>query len=176
MTLLDAPEFDPARERRNRILIISTSVTIFTFLVIWWLLAGRPIDWPWHWNNYIYGNASVNRFLSAVEQGRLKEAYGIWFHDPDWQSHPDEHESYSFARFLTDWSPTSQENVYGAIRSHKLAGERMNGNVLIVGIYLNGQRKNPLFLAYDPRLRELTFSPIPLQLGPLFGLKRGSEN
>ena len=86
--------------------------------------------------------------------------------DRDWQRHSASFDAYSFARFQQDWSPTSPDNDYGAIKSHEFAAARINGNVLIVGIYINGKRAKPLFLAYDPHTKTLTFSPVELYLGP----------
>jgi len=174
MTLLDAPKFDEARYRRNRLILSSTAGLLFVLFLAWWIVAGHPVDWPWNWNNYIFGNATVNAFMSAVEQNNLPKAYGIWFHDKNWQQHPSRYSNYTFERFKQDWSPSSSQNQYGPIHSHSIGGERMNGNVLIVGIYINGQKKSPLFLAYEPSRHTLTFSPIELQLGPLLGLGGGS--
>ncbi len=175
MTLLDAPKFDSARYQRNQKILWVTAGTLFVLFVAWWLVAARPVDWPWTWDNYIFGNATVNAFLNTVEQNDLSKAYGIWFHDKKWQQHAAQYSNYTFARFEQDWSPTSKLNDYGTIRSHKIAGERMNGNVLIVGIYINGSEKNPLFLAYDPKTHELAFSPVQLQLGPFMGLGAGGS-
>ncbi|MGH9605261.1 MAG: hypothetical protein ACRD3N_06115 [Terracidiphilus sp.] len=170
MTLLDAPKFNEARYRRNRLILFSAAGLIFTLFVAWWLVAGHPVDWPWNWNNYIFGNATVDTFFNAVEQNDMNKAYGIWFHDPNWQQHPGKYSSYTVKLFEQDWSPASSQNTYGPIRSDKIAGERMNGNVLIVGLYINGQTKNPVFLAYDPHHHTLSFSPVQLQLGPMLGL------
>ena len=166
MTLLDAPKFDEARYRRNRLILSTTAGLIFVLFMAWWIAAGHPIDWPWNWNNYIFGNATVNAFMNDVEQNDLAKAYGIWFHDKSWQQHPDKYSLYTFPRFEDDWSRTSPQNTYGIIRSHKIVAERMNGNVLIVGLYINGGKSNPTFLAYDPHTHTLSFSPVQLYLGP----------
>ncbi|MGH9600362.1 MAG: hypothetical protein ACRD27_10900 [Terracidiphilus sp.] len=166
MTLLDAPHFDEARYRRNRNIVISTAIVLFVLFVAWWLVASRPVDWPWNWDNYIFGNADVNSFFHAVEQNDLTKAYGIWFHDRNWQQHPAKYDAYTFARFQDDWSRTSPQNTYGIIRSHKIVAERMSGNVLVVGLYFNGRKSSPTFLAYDPSHHTLSFSPVQLYLGP----------
>ena len=71
MTLLDAPQFDAARERRNTIILRSCVVALVVLFVAWWLVAGRPVDWPWNWNHYLFGRAKVNKFLSAVSPTTL---------------------------------------------------------------------------------------------------------
>ncbi len=166
MTLMDAPEYNAARERRKNVIIISTASTLFTIFIVWWLIAGHPLDWPWHWNAYIFGRSTVNRFFTAVEQNDLNKAYGIWFNDPNWQQHPAQHSNYTFDRFQADWSPTSIRNDYGPIHSHRIAAERYVGNVLVVAIYVNGRKTNPVFLAYDPRNHALTYSAVQLYMGP----------
>jgi hypothetical protein len=166
MTLLDAPKFDEVRYRRMQ-WILWTSVTLAVVLFIgWWLLAGRPIDWPWAWNNHWRGKATVNRFLSAVEKNDLTTAYGIWNHDKDWQQHPQKYSGYAFDRFQQDWGPDAQNNDYGAITSHVIKEARMYGNVLVVAVLLNGRKSKALFLAYDTQNRTLGFSPVELYLGP----------
>jgi hypothetical protein len=166
MTLLDAPQYNAARERRKRIIIVSTSSTLVTLFIVWWLICGHPIAWPWNWNTYLFGKSTVNHFFTAIEQNDLNKAYGIWFQDPNWQQHPAVHNNYSFQRFQQDWGPNSPDNDYGPIKSHRIAAERISGNVLIVAIYVNDRKSNPIFLAYDPKNHTLIFSPVQLYLGP----------
>jgi len=67
MTLLDAPQYDPARSRRNLLIVQCTVGAILLLFISWWLVAGRPVDWPWNWNRYLFGRHAVNKFLTAVE-------------------------------------------------------------------------------------------------------------
>lgn len=166
MTLLDAPEFNAERYRRNRIILYSTLSALFTLFVVWWLIAGHPLDWPWNWNAYIFGRSTVNQFFADIEQNNLKKAYGIWFHDQNWEQHPAQYNDYTFARFEQDWGPESPQNEYGPIHSHRIAAERYVGNVLVVGLFLNDRKSAPVFVAYDPRNHTLSFSPVQLYLGP----------
>ncbi len=124
MTLLDAPVFDEARDRRNGCFFIGSVGLLLVLFVGWWLVAGRPVDWPWNWNNYLFGRATVNSFLTAVEKNDLPTAYGIWMHDKNWQQHPAQSGAYPFERFQQDWSPTSPDNEYGVIQSHKICWPR----------------------------------------------------
>ncbi|HUD74048.1 MAG TPA: hypothetical protein VMQ76_03175, partial [Terracidiphilus sp.] len=66
MTLLDAPVYDEVRDRRRRVIALSTAGFLFVLLVGWWLVAGRPVDWPWQWNNHLRGRTTLNHFLTAV--------------------------------------------------------------------------------------------------------------
>jgi hypothetical protein len=211
MTLLDAPAFDAARDRRNTLLLaVGTGVLVVLFIG-GWLISGRPVDWPWRWWMHFSGRVTANRFLDAVEQNNLQKAYAIWTHDPnwqqaasnpfdsyclsrgynseklqadkdearklaadygkwlhdrDWQQHQEIMSGYPFDRFSEDWSPTSSDNEYGAIKSHHIVAARMSGNVLLMGIRVNGRKSDALFLDYDPKMRTLGFSPVELYLGP----------
>ena len=46
MTLLDAPKFDEARDRRNRLMAYSGGGLLLALIVGFWLLSGHPADWP----------------------------------------------------------------------------------------------------------------------------------
>jgi hypothetical protein len=168
MTLMDAPRFDVARDRRNRLIISASAAAVGVLFITWWLVAGRPVDWPWNWDTHLFGRAAINQFLTAVEKNDLKDAYGIWMHDPNWQQHPDEYHTYPFSRFQDDWSSSSPDNDYGAIRSHKIAAARVYGNVLLVAVLINGRKSDALNLDYDPKTKTLNFSPpgVALYLGP----------
>jgi hypothetical protein len=168
MTLLDAPPFDYARERRRVVILYSTVGLLVALFVGWWLVAGRPVDWPWNWNNHLRGRMAVNRFLTAVESNDLATAYGIWIHDKNWQQHPAQSGPYTFERFQQDWSSQSPDNEYGIIQSHKIVAERMYGNVLLMAVLINGRKSKALNIDYDPKAKTLNFSPpdVELYLGP----------
>lgn len=166
MTLLDAPKFDAAGARRRQLALWVTVGTLVALFIAFWLVAGRPVDWPWNWWMHLRGRSTINTFLHDVEKNDLASAYGVWTHDPDWQKHPQQNAAYDFKRFQQDWSPDSNENEYGVIRSHQIVAARMSGNVLLVGIRINGLKSKTLFLNYDPHSKQLGFSPVELYLGP----------
>jgi len=168
MTLLDAPVFDEARDRRHRIMLISAGGLFLVLFVTFWLVAGRPVDWPWNWTSHLRGRMAVNNFLTAVEKNDLPKAYGIWIHDRNWQQHPAKGGAYPFSRFEQDWSRTSPDNEYGVIQSHKIVAERRYGNVLMTATLINGRKSGALNLDYDPKAHTLDFSPpgVELYLGP----------
>ena len=166
MTLLDAPKFDAARARRNQIVLWVVVGLLVVLVIGFWLAAGRPVDWPWNWPTHLRGRSTINTFLRDVEKNDLADAYGSWMHDPKWQTHPQQSGAYDFNRFQQDWSPNSNENEYGAIHSHEIVAARMSGNVLLVGIRINGLKSKALFLNYDPQTKRLGFSPVELYLGP----------
>ena len=168
MTLLDAPKFDEVREKRNQRILIGAAGLFLVLFVGWWLVAGRPVDWPWNWNNHLMGRSTVNGFLTAVEKNDLPKAYGVWTHDKDWQQHPNQHGAYPFLRFQGDWSSSSPDNEFGNIQTHKIVAARMYGNVLLVAVLINGRKSGALNLDYDPKTHQLNFSPpgVELYLGP----------
>lgn len=164
MTLLDAPKFDEARSRRRRMIGWSIFGGLVVLFIAWWFVAGRPIDWPWHWDDHLFGRAAVNRFMDDVEHNDLKAAYGVWIHDKNWEQHPQQHAVYPFARFEDDWSPSSPDAEYHDIHSYRIAASRMYGNVLLVAILINGAKENALDLTWDPRTGELSFAPPGVRL------------
>ncbi len=164
MTLLDAPTFDEARARRRRMVVYSTVSVLVVLFILWWFLAGRPFDWPWNWDNHLFGRAAVNRFMTDIEHNDLQKAYGVWMHDPNWQQHPQRHATYAFSRFQEDWSPTSPDAEYHNIQSFRIAAARMYGNVLMVAILINGAKQNALDLTWDPRTRTISFAPPGVRL------------
>ena len=166
MTLLDAPKYNEARERRNRLIVVGALSTFIVLVVGFWILAGWPVDWPWNWWAHMKGRAAVNTFFTDVEKNDLPAAYGVWVHDAHWQQHPNNFGNYTFDRFQEDWSPSSSQNEYGAIKHHDIVAARMAGNVLLMGIRLNGSKSKAIFLDYDPHTRQLGFSPMELYLGP----------
>jgi hypothetical protein len=168
MTLLDAPAFDEVRDRRRRLILSIGGGLLLVLFVAWWLVAGRPVDWPWNWNSYMQGRSTVNAFLAAVEKNDLSAAYGIWMHDKNWQQHENKDGPYPFSRFQEDWSSTSPDNEYGVIQSHQIALAGRYGNGLLVAALINGRKSKALNLEYDPKTRTLSFAPpgVELYLGP----------
>ncbi|HEY3705626.1 MAG TPA: hypothetical protein VGL22_11230 [Terracidiphilus sp.] len=166
MTLLDAPRFDEAKDRRKRIIAWSGVATFTGLVILAWIVSGFPVDWPWHWFAHMRGRSEINTFLSDVEKNDMAAAYGVWIHNSNWQQQNAQDQGYTFTRFQEDWSPTSHDNDYGAIKHHDIAAARFAGNVLVVGVFINQHRSKPLFLAYDPKSGTLSFSPVELYLGP----------
>ncbi len=168
MTLLDAPQYDPARSRRNLLIVQCSLGVILLLLIGWWLMASRPVDWPWNWDRYLFGRHAVNKFLTDVEANDLASAYGVWTNDKNWQQHPDQHSVYPFTRFQSDWSPTSPDNEYGAIKDHKIAEAARYGNNLLVAVLINDRKTDALNLSYEPKTGQLSFAPpgVTLNLGP----------
>lgn len=123
MTLLDAPVLNEARERRSRAIWYGSAVALFVLLTGWWLMAGRPIDLPWNWNNHLFGRMTVNEFFLTVEKNDMTTAYGIWIHDKEWQKHEAKFKSYPYERFLADLGYAGQRESLDKNLARKLAEE-----------------------------------------------------
>jgi len=166
MTLMDAPKYDEAGALRRRRTIYITIFSLGFIVLGWWIFTGAPKDWPWYWNTHWRGAVTVNRFMKAVERDDLVKAYGIWLNDSQWQAHHNEPSSYNFKRFSEDWRGNGASNDFGVIKSHDITAARIYGNVLVLGVLMNGRKTGAVFLAFDPKAHTLGFSSVELYLGP----------
>jgi hypothetical protein len=150
MTLLDAPAYDAKKAR----LIRNILITVVVVVVVGGIAAFLLWNWP--------AEHRVNNFLTTIESGDLKKAYGLWNHDPDWEQHADQYKSYDFTQFQKDWGPSSD---YGIIRSHSIVVAKTVGNGVVMGVDINGG-KTPIFLRVDHKAKTIGFSPVELYTGP----------
>jgi len=58
----------------HQLIVQLCAVALFVLLVVYWLVASRPVDWPWNWNRYLFGRAAVNNFLGALEANDLEQS------------------------------------------------------------------------------------------------------
>jgi hypothetical protein len=157
MTLMDAPQFNARRERRNRNLAIAAIVVA---VLIFFGVISFYLDMPWslwHWPS----DHRANQFFATVESGNLQKAYGLWNNDPNWQQHPAQYAGYDFTQFQKDWGPASD---YGVIKSHQIIIAKTVGNGVVMGVDINGG-KTPIFLRVD-HTKTIGFSPVELYTGP----------
>src|SRR5260370_7113721 len=76
MTLMDAQQYDEARDRRRRKVIIVA------------VLAGLLLAWGgYHVRNYPERRAA-DKFFAALKLRNLEAAYSIWQQDPTSNPHP----------------------------------------------------------------------------------------
>lgn len=160
MTLLNAPEYNPRREKRNRNLLISAGVLVVLAIVIG--LGGYFLGHGWFFSN-LPAEHRVNNFFNALEAKDYPRAYSIWMNDPDWQQHPQKYD-YSLKRFTEDW--TTDSPVGAPIGSHhvdisKTDGSGAFGSGIIVAVRVNGDHK--LFMWYERKDGTLTY-PAPHEL------------
>lgn len=168
MTLLDAPIFDAAKARRKALILQISAGAVLVLLIAWWLVAGRPVDWPWNWDHYLLGRRAASQFMTALQANDLEKAYGVWVHDANWKQHPQNYSVYPYSRFVGDWSPTSPDNEYGPIRSYQIALAGHYGNGVLVAILVNGRKSDAVNLGFDPKTGQLSYAPpgVQLDLGP----------
>jgi hypothetical protein len=146
MTLMDAKEYDPARERRRR-LQISTAIFVVLALAI---LAWNFRYWP--------EERIVDKFFDALQQKQYEVAYGIWFRDPGWQQHPKQYAQYPFNEFYQDWGPGGE---WGLIKNYKIyaSGEcPKGGSGVVVEVLVNNRADHEQLYVQKS---EKTFSPSP---------------
>ena len=127
MTLMDAPPPDLARERRRRVVTLS----IVTVIVV---LAG--LGWTFR---YWPEEHVADKFFSALKKQQYETAYGIYFNDPAWKQHPQQHSNYPFNEFYTDWGPGGE---WGLIKDYKLEASGncpRAGTGVVVQFVVNGR-------------------------------------
>ncbi len=107
MTLLDAQQYDPAKEKRRKIRIALACLGVLILLVIGWMYR----NWP---EEHV-----VDKFFAALQKQDYETAYGIYFHDPTWQQHQQKYSQYPYADFYRDWGPGGE---WGLIKSHRIYG------------------------------------------------------
>jgi hypothetical protein len=127
MTLMDAQTPDLARERRRRILIVGLIVGVLLVAVLAWAFRFWPEE------------RVADRFFGALQRQDFETAYGIYYHDPNWKQHPQQHADYPFNEFYRDWGPGGE---WGIIKSYKI---EVSGNCprpgsgVVVQVIVNGR-------------------------------------
>lgn len=88
---------------------------------------------------------AVARFLTALQQGKYREAYELWQPSP----------SYTFEDFLSGWGEMGD---YGKIREFEILGSRSRGsNTVIVTVRIN-KVDPPIELLVDRKTKGLAYS------------------
>ena len=146
MTLLDAKEYDPEKERRKKVRIISAIVFV--------LLAGFFLWWFRYWPE----ERVAERFFDALQKQDYESAYGIWMHDPPWRQHPDRYKKYPFHEFYTDWGPGGQ---WGLVQSYKIyaAGTPPGGGSGVIVDMIVNDRAEHARVWVEKSDKTMSFSP-----------------
>jgi hypothetical protein len=130
MTLLDAKQYDPKKDRRKRARIILTVVVIvIVAALVWWFRY-----WP---EEHIVG-----KFFDALQKQDYNTAYAIWMHDPEWQKHPQQYQKYPFGDFYRDWGPGGE---WGTIKTEKVYGASScpgGGSGIVVDVVVNDRAEH----------------------------------
>ncbi len=144
-TIFTAPQYDPRRERRKRIVIVAVIVGVLIVAALAYLYR----NWP--------EERVVDHFFSALVNKDFERAYGLWVHDPEWKQHPEKYPNYSFREFYNDWGPGGE---WGIIKSFRIEGSAnpKGGSGVVVVVTLN-ERKEPARIWVEKKDKTLTFSP-----------------
>jgi hypothetical protein len=130
MTLLDAKQYDPAKERkRNRTIIVVVVVVLVLAGAAWWFRY-----WP--------EERIVGKFFGLLQKQDFNTAYAIWMRDPDWQQHPDRYKLYPFKDFYRDWGPGGE---WGVIKTQKVFGASTcpgGGTGVVVDVVVNDRTEH----------------------------------
>jgi hypothetical protein len=150
MTLLDAKQYDPTRDRRRRVWI---QVIVIVVLIAAWTI--------YHFRHYPE-RAIVDKFFSSLQKQDYESAYGIWFNDPQWKQHPAKYSTYAFNDFYRDWGPGGE---WGLIKSHSVdCSLSPGGSGVIVQATVNGRAEHPNVWV-EKSDKTLSFSPNEIDCG-----------
>lgn len=144
-TIFTAPDYNPQRERRKKVIVVAAAAAILIVGVFAYLYR----NWP--------EERVVNHFFSALVNKDFEKAYGIWLHDPDWKSHPQQYAQYPYKDFYRDWGPGGE---WGIIRSFHVDGSAnpKAGSGVVVVVTVN-DRKEQARIWVEKKDKTLTFSP-----------------
>ena len=130
MTLLDAKQYDPERNRKRRRKVIFIVVVVIVLAgLFWWFRF-----WP---EEHVAG-----KFFDALQRQDYNAAYGIWMKDPDWKQHPDRHQKYPFGDFYRDWGPGGE---WGLIKTQRVFGASTcpgGGTGVVVDVVVNDRTEH----------------------------------
>jgi len=146
MTLLDAQQYDPARERRRRIRIVGAVALVLVMAALGWAYRYWPEE------------HTVDGFFAALKQKNYESAYAIWWHDPQWKQHANQYARYSFSDFYTDWGPGGE---WGTINSYKIfaSGTPPGASSGVVVEVVVNDRAEHARVWVDKSDKKLSFSP-----------------
>jgi hypothetical protein len=130
MTLLDAKEYHPEKERRKKARILSA--------IVFLLLAGFFLWWFRYWPE----QRVAEHFFDALQKQDYESAYGIWMQDPQWRQHPDRYKKYPFHEFYTDWGPGGQWGVVKAYKIYAAGTPPGGGSGVIVDLIVNDRAEH----------------------------------
>ncbi|HEY4382806.1 MAG TPA: hypothetical protein VGN01_20860 [Acidobacteriaceae bacterium] len=158
MTLLNAPEFDEKKEKRNHNLLAGSGITAAALVLL--AVAGFLLGHGWLFIN-LPAEHRVNSFMTALSAGDYPKAYGIFYNDSDWQQHMDKYKDYPLQRFTEDF--TTEAEWKGQVKSFKVGCSKRGASGTAVAVTVNGSTN--LTLNYLRSDGSLTFFPFELSCG-----------
>jgi hypothetical protein len=158
MTLLNAPQFDVQKETRKRNLQIGSLIAVVAIALL--AVAGFLMGHGWLFMN-VPVEHKVNVFLSTLQKQDYKQAYGLFYNDPNWQQHPDKYKDYPLERFTEDF--TTASDWKGPITSFHVGCSKRGNTGTAVAATINGS--TGLTLEYQRSDGTLSFFPFQLSCG-----------
>src|ERR1700733_13705477 len=146
MTLLDAREYDPEKERKRKRRIISVVIVVLVVAALCW------------WFRYWPEERIADHFFEDLQKQDYEAAYGVWMHDPQWKQHPDRFPKYPYNDFYRDWGPGGE---WGLIKSHKIYAPGSppgGGSGVVVDVTVN-DRAQPARVWVEKSDKTMSFSP-----------------
>ncbi len=130
MTLLDAREYDPARDRKRKMRIITGIVVLVVVLAVGW------------WFRYWPEERVVGHFFDALAEAGLQDGLRHMDAGSGWQKHPEQHAKYPFGDFYRDWGPGGE---WGLIKTQKVFGASGcpgGGSGVVVDVVVNDRAQH----------------------------------
>lgn len=151
MTLMDAQQYDLARERRRRTVII---VIVLALLVGAWI--------AYHLRDS-HERVIVKKFFLDLQKQDYEGAYSVYFHDTDWKQHPSKYSRYSFSDFYRDWGPGGE---WGLVKSFHVdcSLSPSGGSGVIVQVAVN-DRADHAYVWVERSDKTLSPSPNEIECG-----------
>ena len=145
MTLLDAKQYDPSRDRRRNFRILGIVIVLA-------LIAGLA----WNFRN-LAAERVADQFFQDLQRKNYEAAYGVWMHDPNWKQHPEKYSRYPFGEFYQDWGPGGE---WGLIKSHRIYGSLTpkNASGVIIEVVVN-ERAEHARVWVETSDKTMSFSP-----------------
>jgi hypothetical protein len=130
MTLLDAKEYHPEKERQKKARLISAVVLLLVLAGVGWF------------NRFWPQKHIAEKFFAALQTQDFATAYGIYYHDPDWKQHPQKHAQYPYNEFWQDWGPGGQWGVIKAYRMYGASNCPGGGSGVVVDLIVNDRAQH----------------------------------
>jgi hypothetical protein len=127
MTLMDAQQPDFARERRRKMRIVSIVIGLLLLASLVWFFRFWPEE------------HAADKFFGALQKQDYETAYGLYFADPAWKQHPQQHAQYPYNEFYRDWGPGGE---WGLIKNYKVEASGYcpgASSGVIVQVIVNGR-------------------------------------
>jgi hypothetical protein len=151
MTLLDAPQYDPARDRRRRTQIIGSLIVVLVLAGLAWTLR--------NWQE----EHLVDKFFTALQAKDYETAYGIWDHDPQWKVHQAQYTRYPFNEFYKDWGPGGEWGIINRYKIFWSGNCPVSGSGLVVDVVVNDRSKHAQVYV-DKHDKTFSYVPCPLEI------------